>query len=351
MKNLIVLIPEGFFVKYFVYTRKESKRFEGKEIFEIEKKGKIKFRASETSNADTKNLIGNYKPEAVAVRILYGGNEFKQPILYDKSVLEKLERLIPQSPLHIPLAIKLIKILERTIPAPDIILFFETAFFANLPVQERVYAVNDKLIDTDTRRFGYHGLFHDAVVERAGQNQKTELRIISICLEPIPEIAAIYNGKPVMVSSGATPLDGIPGDTTCGEIDPGIVLILEERKKWGPEMIDYVLTRKSGLSAVAEKRTSIDDLFTNDEAYKSARNIFEYRILLSCGSAMALMNGFDVLAFSGKYIRSTEKLSAWLLPKLIHTPIEKSKSGFPAVFFLQDPLEKVILEGMLKYVR
>jgi len=284
------------------------------------------------------------------VGILYGGNEFKEPTLYDKSILEKLERLIPQSPLHIPLAIKLIKILERTIPTPDIILFFETAFFANLPVQERVYAINDKLIDTNARRFGYHGLLHGAVVERIEQSQGTECRIISICLDPVPEIAAIYNGKPIMVSGGATPLDGIPGDTTCGEIDPGIILLLEEKKKWGPETINYVLTRKSGLSAVADKRISIDEVFTDDGTFDEARKVFEYRILLSCGSAMALMNGFDVLAFSGKYIHSAEKLSEWLLPKLIHASTEKSESGFPVVYYLRDPLEKVILDGMLQYV-
>jgi len=350
MKNLIVLIPEGFFVKYFVYSPKGISGLEGEENFEVVRKGKVKFRGLGASNADIKNLIESHKSEAVAIRLLYGGNEFKEVTIYDESVTEKLERLIPQSPLHIPLSIRLIKLLGRTIPIPDVILLFETAFFVNLPLQERIYAVNDKSDETNARRFGYHGLFHDVALRKIEQKLGKECRIISICLEPVPEVAAIYNGKPIMVSSGSTPLDGIPGDTTCGEIDPGIVLLLEEKKRWGPEMINDMLTRKSGLSAIAGERTSIDEIFDGDEKYAPARKILEYRILLSCGSAMALMNGFDALIFSGKYIRSAGKLSEWLLPKLLEASYDKFKLKLPAIYFLRDSLEEIILNKMVHYL-
>ncbi len=351
MSKFVVLIPEGFFVKYFIYSDEESGAIETNNRFILKKKGKIKFRGSGTSNDDIKHLIRCHKPEAVAVKILYGGNEFNKVTVYDQSVMAKLENLVPQSPLHVPLAIKLIKLLKRTIPEPEIFLFFETAFFADLPLQERVYALNNELFDMNTRRFGYHGLFHDAALGKMERNHGKVKRIISICLEPVPEVAAIYNGKPVMVSSGSTPLDGLPGDTTCGEIDPGIILLLEEKKKWGPEIIDHVLTRKSGLSAIAEKMTTIEEVFCGNEEYIMARKIFEYRILLSCGSAMALMNGFDGIAFSGKYVGSAEKLCSWLLPKLTGASKETFDPGSPAVYFLRDSLEEVILDEALQLTR
>ena len=348
MKNIVVLIPDGFFVEYFVYSKKEYGVTSRGKGFGIEKKGKIKFRGLEASANDIRNLITDYKPEAVAVRVLYGGNEFKAPTICDESVMEKLKSLIPQSPLHIPLAIKLITLLEKTIPALETILFFETALFADLPIQEQVYALSDEFADMTVRRFGYHGLFHQAAVEEVKRQHGDARRIISICLEPVPEVAAVCNGKAIMVSSGSTPLDGIPGDTTCGEIDPGIILLLEKKKKWGPEMINEVLTRKSGLSAVVGKKTSIDEVFHGDERYEAALKFFEYRILLACGSAMALMNGFDAVIFSGRYIHAAEKLSEWLLPKLAAVSAGKFESGAPlsntTAYFLHDSLGDVIAE-------
>ena len=50
-----------------------------------------------------------------------------------------------------------------------------------------------------------------------------------------------------MVTSGATPLEGLPGHTTCGELDPSIVLTLADKLHWGPEQINGVLTMESGL--------------------------------------------------------------------------------------------------------
>ena len=72
-------------------------------------------------------------------------------------------------------------------------------------------------------------------------------RIISICLEPQPEVAAVKGLRALMVTSGATPLEGIPGHTTCGQIDPSIVLTLSESAGWGPEKINTELTKQSGL--------------------------------------------------------------------------------------------------------
>lgn len=167
-------------------------------------------------------------------------------------------------------------------------------------------------------------------------------RVLSVCLEPVPEAVGIYDGKPVTVSSGSTPMEGLPGNSTCGEIDPGIVLLLEEKKKWGPETINDILERKSGLTAIVGERVTIDDVFNGESKYDSARNLFQYRVLLSCGPAAGVMNGFDAIAFSGRYVDAAKTLSEWLVPKLTQVSAERKQ---PPVFFLRDSLDQIIAEN------
>lgn len=350
MRNLVVLIPEGFYVNYFVYSGREVRSPDERE-YELQRKGRIRSRDSAASTEDIRNILDKYRPEAVAIRVLYGGEDFKKTVVYDRSLLPQLEDLIPESPLHMSLIIKLIKTLERGVPVPDILLFFDTAFFVDLPIQERIYALDSEYLDMHegplgtVRRFGYHGLYHQAAWGRIADQDRNAGRVVSICLEPVPEVVGIYDGKPVMVSGGSTPMEGIPGNTTCGEIDPGILLLIEERKKWGPEMINEILGRRSGLTALAGKTVSIDRVLAHGEMYGPAKRLLEYRLLSACGSAIAVMGGFDAIAFSGRYVDSAWILAGDLVPRL--TAASRAKSR-PAVFHLRDTLQQIIVESICR---
>lgn len=356
MRNLVVLIPEGFYVNYFVYSTGDLQP-PADESYQLQRKGRIRSRDSSASSDDIRSLMDDYRPKTVAIRVLYGGERFRKPALYDRSILPALEELVPDSPLHIPPAIRLIKTLERAVPVPDMLLLFETAFFVDLPIQERTYAldiesaeISDGALD-GIRRFGYHGLYHEAAYRRISRQYKEAARVISICLEPVPEVVGIYDGRPVYVSGGSTPMEGIPGNTTCGEIDPGIVLLIEEKKKLGPETINEMLTRNSGLTAVAGQQVTIEDIFEDEEKYKAARDLLEYRVLLSCGAAIALMGGYDAMVFSGKYGHAAEKLSKWLTARLAGSTRHKARQGTRTaivgeeskpVLYVRDPLDRII---------
>jgi acetate kinase len=89
------------------------------------------------------------------------------------------------------------------------------------------------------RRWGYHGLFHEAASMEAGRAWRKRgfdqpARILSICLEAQPEIAAVLGRRPITVTSGATPLEGLPGETNSGEIDPAVALALAGEAGLGP---------------------------------------------------------------------------------------------------------------------
>ena len=206
-------------------------------------------------------------------------------------------------------------------------LAFETAFFVNLSEREHRYAVNPKLTkDSNLRRFGYHGLWHDAACRQVARKRRdlgldAPARVLSICLEARPEVAAILGSKPLLVTSGSTPLEGLPGQTTCGELDPGIVLILAQKMGWGPEQINDVLTRQSGWLGLVGKNVTLAEMFHSPRPECAlAKEIMRYRLLQVCGAGLAALGGVDTVVFSGRESDLGVELGLWLKEKLTFQP-------------------------------
>ncbi len=350
MRRLIVLIPEGYFVDYFVYSIGVKSHSPGRSGagsergYSLEWKGRIKFRGEGVSVDDIPKLVAKYSPEAVAIKVLYGGELFGSVQVYGRRQLDKLNELVPESPLHIPAAMKLIKAVERSVPAPRIILYFETGFFRDLASQEQAYALDADLgvagaTAESFRKYGYHGLLHRAAFTKSRELGLESRRIVSICLEPLPEVVGIYDGRPVTVSSGSTPLEGLSGNSNCGEIDPGIIMYLEKKKRWGPEIINNILTAKSGLTALAGERVTIADVLSGGGMYEAARSFFEYKVLLSCGAAIAGMGGLDLVAFSGRYAEAATKMAERLIARISGNLAPDRR---PSLFMMQDTVADVI---------
>ncbi|HOW19199.1 MAG TPA: hypothetical protein PLC79_09195 [Phycisphaerae bacterium] len=267
----------------------------------------------------TRRGIVDLKPDVLAVRVPFGGTLFRTPVLVDASVVAALEDMIPRAPIHLPAAVSLIRGCEETLPGTPIVAVFDTAFFADLPAKEHLYALNADLARSlQLRRFGYHGILHQAACSHVVRQTPGErLRILSICLERRPELAAVADESPVMVTGGATPLEGLPGERSSGDIDPSIPLLLAQKDGYGLEQINELLTRQSGLLGLVGEPVTFSDVFTGkNPAYEPAREVFKYRLLLACGAGVAAMNGLDTIVFSGAYHALGEILGPWLISKL-----------------------------------
>jgi acetate kinase len=262
---------------------------------------------------------GDASPDILAIRAPFGGTAFRTPVLVDSSVIAALEDLSPRAPIHLPAIISLIHGCEETLPGVPIVAVFDTAFFADLPAKEHLYALSADLAHSlQLRRFGYHGILHQAACSRVVHDRSDDnLRILSICLEPRPELAAVVDQRPVMVTGGATPLEGLPGERSSGDIDPSIPLLLAQKDGYGLERINMLLTRESGLLGLVGEPTRLSEVFTRQaSAHELARNVFKYRLLLACGAGMAAMDGLDAIVFSGQYYALGETLGPWLASSL-----------------------------------
>jgi acetate kinase len=247
-------------------------------------------------------------PEIIAFRAPYGGSEFPGPVLADGKVLERLEELIPQSPIHVPRTLMMVRICQEVFPGVPVALLFETSFFTKLPCRESLYAIETQRQGKPAaRRFGYHGLHHEAACAAAQQRwalqgEKTRPAVLSVYLGNHSEIAGAMGNTALTVTSGASPLEGLVGSTMCGDIDPAAILEIAERKKWGPEQIDTVISRKSGLLGLTGERVTLDEIFAQDkELFVKARAIVQYRMLCAAGAAAAALGTINLIVFSGPF--------------------------------------------------
>ncbi|MCF7849635.1 MAG: hypothetical protein K9M45_12355 [Kiritimatiellales bacterium] len=291
--------------------------------------------------------------ESVALHVAASGDLFRSHTVATPNIIEKLKSYVPFAPMHIPAVLEIIECCFWCLPGRPVVLFFETAFFTKLPAREYLYAINpDTLGGTGIRRYGYHGLFHEAASRAAGSSlgnkQNRTAKIVSVCLEPHPEIAGVRGAEPVMVSGGATPLEGLPGQTSCGEIDSGVLLTLARMEQWGPEQLNLLLTQQSGMMALAGRPVTIQEVLLSEEVDLSlAKQVLEYRILLRVGMALAAMDGFDRIVFSGRYATVGRVLGPWLQQRLPTTGI----SNQPVWQCYETPLMRIMAEQIDQILR
>ncbi len=259
----------------------------------------------------------------IAIRGVYGGPDFPGPVWLDQENEKRLLELARHSPVHLATLVDVAQAARRVLPRAPVVVAFETSFFVDLPARERTYAVSPELAQRlALRRWGYHGLFHAAAVaeanrawRRAGRN--VPARILSICLDPQPEIVAVLGQRPITVTSGATPLEGLPGETNSGEIDPSLALALAGEAGLGPEGANALLTSESGLTGLAGRRVRLDEVLAAPAGdLERVREFLLYRLLTAAGAGAAALGGVDLLIFSGRYTAVAPVVARELSPRL-----------------------------------
>lgn len=287
-------------------------------------------------------------PYLIGCRVVYGGDFFRGPMFVRPDVVRALEAMVPSAPLHLPPLLALLRACEGVFAGVPVVLVFETSFFTALSPRESAYAISATNTETlAARRYGFHGIFHEAacaqtVALRRVRGAQSPSRTLSICLEPVPEAAAAIGVRPLMTTGGSTPLEGIPGQTTCGEIDPRIVITLKQARGWGHERISQVLTRESGLLGLTGKPVTIAEILEpGKREWAQAREVLKYRILLACGAGTAAMGGLDAIVFSGRYASSGSIIGPWLCEKLARA-MPGMEKGNIALEFLRDTVESLV---------
>jgi acetate kinase len=183
---------------------------------------------------------------------------------------------------------------------------FDTAFHSTMPAVAHTYALPQDIASRrQIRRYGFHGIAHQYMLERYCHLTGTPLdqaNIITLQLGNGCSACAIRNGQSIDTSMGLTPLEGLVMGTRSGDIDPGILAFLAENEHLSPDDVNTLLNKRSGLlgisGATSDMRTLLEMREQNPLA-ELAIEVFSYRIRKYIGAYLALLGGAQAIVFGG----------------------------------------------------
>jgi len=244
-------------------------------------------------------IAGKENIEAISFRVLFGGDNFHKPVLVGQSLFKEFEKLTDFFPFYVPVTLQMLKRFRRIFKDMPLIAFFESSFFLKLPDEEKYYALPFEYHKNNRiRKWGFHGIFHEANSELSGQGGKN----ISIVFDKQTTVCATLNKQPLSISLGYTPLEGVMSRTSCGDLDPGIVFYLMNVQKFSIYEIDDMLKRKSGFVGLTGYDIELKDMLKlhgRDPKVDLAFDVYEAQIMKYIGEGISVLGGLDSIVFSG----------------------------------------------------
>jgi acetate kinase len=266
-------------------------------------------------------VIKNVK-EIVAVghRVVNGGESYKESVLIDNDVKKQIEICSDLAPLHNPANLKGILSVEKLIPGVPQVAVFDTSFHQTMPDYAYMYALPYEYYEKyKIRKYGYHGTSHKFVATKAARLlgwDITKMKIITCHLGNGASITAIQNGKSIDTSMGFTPVDGLIMGTRTGEIDPGVLIYIADKEHLNVTGVNNLINKKSGVAGISQLSSDMRDLeiaaAEGNEKAILALNMYAYKVKKFIGSYIAVLNGLDLLVFTGGVGENDYKMRAMI---------------------------------------
>lgn len=268
--------------------------------------------------------------DAVGHRVVHGGEKFNQSVLITPEIIKQVQSCTELAPLHNPANLKGVDAIAKILPRVPQVAVFDTSFHQTMPDYAYMYAVPYEYYEKyGVRRYGFHGTSHRYVSKRAcdflGLDYENT-KIISAHIGNGGSITAVAGGKSVDTSMGLTPLEGLMMGTRAGNIDTGAVLYVANKEHLSNDQVSDMLNKKSGLlgiSGVSSDMRDIDAAIAQGNKRAAlALQMYEYNILKYIGAYAAVLNGFDVLVFTGGVGENQVALRERLCKSLAYLGVE-----------------------------
>lgn len=254
------------------------------------------------THIETRELTGDIA--AIGHRVVHGGEQLTQPCIVDPRRLRELHALIPLAPAHLPQNLAGISAARDRWPDVLQIACFDTAFHRSLPPVARHTGLPRALYANGIRRYGFHGLSYESVLDDLARNDGDSAiagRIIIAHLGGGASMAAIRNGQCVDTTMGFSTLGGLLMSTRCGDLDPGALLYLLNERIVDVTGITSLLYEQSGLMGVSGISGDMRELLDRqrEPAAREAIELFCYSARKHLGALAAVLGGLDRLVFTG----------------------------------------------------
>ncbi|WP_374333904.1 acetate/propionate family kinase [Aestuariivirga sp.] len=246
-----------------------------------------------------------HEPEqfnGIGHRIVHGGTQYVTPVVVNDEVQRDLDALRALAPLHLPFGLSVLREMRRVAPEVPNIACFDTAFHATQPELATRLPIPRSYFDKGYRRYGFHGLNYQHVVEALPHVSGKPLprRLLAAHLGSGASMCAIFDGKSVATTMGFSTADGLVMGTRTGSIDPGVLVALMRDEHMSLEQLEDLLYRRSGLLGLSGISPDMRVLLASDRIEAAeAVDYYCYSAARHAASLVPAMDGADAMVFTG----------------------------------------------------
>lgn len=239
-------------------------------------------------------------PDAAGHRLVNGGCDHFAPERITPLLISELKGLIPLAPLHLPDEIRGIEEALAHYPNLPQVACFDTAFHHTMPEVARRFPLPRALWDQGLRRYGFHGISYEYIMQRLGRDAPS--RIVIAHLGNGASMVAVRDGHPLETTMGFSPTGGFMMGTRSGDLDPGAILYLLNERHLDASLLERLVNDQSGLLGVSGLSSDMAILLDRSAAAPHAAQAVEmfcYHVRKQIGALTAVLGGLDLLVFTG----------------------------------------------------
>ncbi|KAL6302328.1 acetate and butyrate kinase [Sparassis latifolia] len=263
----------------------------------------------------------------VCHRVVHGG-DYLEPVVITEESYHHIETLSDLAPLHNGGALSVMEACIVALPRANSIAYFDTLFHRPIPEHIASYAIRQDIAKKrGLKKYGFHGLSYSYILEAVSQylqKDPSEMNLIVMHLGSGASVCVIKNGKAYDTTMGLTPLNGLPGATRSGTVDPSLIFhytnragrITHDRRlavDVHVTLAEDILNRRAGWAALTgtadfavivrkmkEAGPDASGGWDGEQKYRLAFDLFVDRIVGYLGSYFVKLRGkVDALVFSG----------------------------------------------------
>lgn len=241
------------------------------------------------------------RPAAVGHRVVHGGTLYDGPVRVTDAVLAGLESLVPLAPLHQPQELAAIRAVAERWPDVPQVACFDTSFHRARPELAQMFALPRALHEGGIRRYGFHGISYESIAEQLPgvAPEIAEGRVVVAHLGNGASLCALSRRLSVDTTMSFSALDGLPMGTRVGDLDPAVVLYLQQARGMTADQVSDLLYTKSGLLGLSGVSSDVRKLSASDDPRaRLALEYFAYRIARETGALAVSLGGLDALVFT-----------------------------------------------------
>jgi len=277
-------------------------------------KGRLE-RVSDYREAIRQIQTGETAIDAVALKAVHGGPDYRGTFLVDDGVVCALRQYLPAAPAHNAIYLTAIEAFRDAMPGVPIVAAFEPEFHTSMPERARLYGVPAQWYADGIARYGFHGASHQFISERVAAMLGRPVKLVSCHLGGSSSMCAVDRGRSIDTTMGFSPQSGLENATRHGDLDVFAVLYMMERHGWTTAEVRDQLAKGGGLAGLSgvpggDLRDIESAAARGSPQAALALDVFVYQVKKTIGAYAAAMGGLEAIAFTGGIGENSARLRA-----------------------------------------